>query len=146
MELLYQSPFPAPTRSIAWFAVYCVVPLQSDWVSSDLAMSSNIPACYVIHVCPLLPAFGWLVGATDCLNGRCYVAIWILHFPFCFNLRSTYTRWFKYDRHYLCVNKSQFFPGHIWTILYIRRIYWQAIHTAWSDIFFLRTWLSIHWR
>jgi hypothetical protein len=29
-----------------------------------------------------------------------------------------YTRWFKYDRDYLCVNKSVC-PGHIWTTLYI---------------------------
>jgi hypothetical protein len=24
--------------------------------------------------------------------------------------KMVYTRWFKYDRDYLCVNKSQFFP------------------------------------
>ena len=33
-------------------------------------------------------------------------------------LNAACTRWFKYDRDDLCVNKSQFCPGHIWTTLY----------------------------
>ena len=36
------------------------------------------------------------------------------------SLMLSNTRWFKYDRDYLCVNKSVC-PGHIWTTLYLAR-------------------------
>jgi hypothetical protein len=42
---------------------------------------------------------------------------------YCFTVNSTSTKWFKYDRDYLCVNKSQFVPvisepPCIWGVLY----------------------------
>jgi hypothetical protein len=84
-----------------WKGIECVFEnriVSVSFKSKVMEVTKNIEKLRDKYLCYCFPVF--ILCTRTCLSS----------YSFTLCLRIYITRWFKYDRDYLCVNKSQFVP------------------------------------
>ena len=106
---------------ISTFRSTCAVTNTAVFCSSLISCFPGMLLRYCLNYFEMVPVAHIITGITSvfAFHMCCMVITRSLYFiifsaSFCITFLSpemaTYTRWFKYDRDYLCVNKSQFVP------------------------------------
>jgi hypothetical protein len=110
MQLLLRSYFHTHARTHTHFIQFWVTSIASCVPSTTFPLSPLIAYHYIFRNGNASPLIKYTEEKQDQNLGLIFIRVCIDWRDYSNFATSESTRWFKYDRDYLCVNKSQFVP------------------------------------